>query len=317
MTGWQIAVKDGFRATRTGLAPPWSARGPTGAGLPPATPPVERCFPAVIDQGEQPLCTSAVVTAMASYYARRAEGREFEPSLLFNYRLSRGLGGDPDRDGSHILFSLAAWARYGLADEASWPLDLSRVNDDPPEEVYPSSAPRLQFRRLAGDAGDAGDTGDTGDTARRERLLTLLKEPLAVGVPVVFEVPLHLSTAGSFADGIFPVPRAGEALLGAHVVLLVGYDDHRPCGPGLTGAFRVRNSWGPGWGEDGYGWLPFAFVRQGPVRDSWLAVEPGWVTARTGGPAGDRVPAARRTGSLAGGGSRPVIAPRGSPAPAR
>jgi C1A family cysteine protease len=305
VTGWQIAVKDGFLTTGTDLAPPWSARGPTGTGLPPATDSIERWFPAVIDQGEQPLCTSAVITAMASYYARRAEGREFEPSLLFNYRLSRKLGGNPDRNGSHILFSLAAWTRYGLADEASWPLDLNRVNDDPPEEAYPSSAPRLQLRRLAGDAMPP------------EKLLTSLKTPLAVGVPVVFEVTLHLSTAGSFADGIFPVPHPREALLGTHVVLLVGYDENQPCGPGLTGAFRVRNSWGTRWGDDGYGWLPFAYVRQGPVRDSWLAIEPGWAATRDRGPADGRVPAPSREDSPVVGGSRSVIAQRGGPTPAR
>ncbi|MCA2227196.1 C1 family peptidase [Nonomuraea aurantiaca] len=305
MTGWQIAVKDGFLTTGTDLAPPWSARGPTGTGLPPATDSIERWFPAVIDQGEQPLCTSAVITAMASYYARRAEGREFEPSLLFNYRLSRKLGGNPDRNGSHILFSLAAWTRYGLADEASWPLDLNRVNDDPPEEAYPASAPRLQLRRLAGDAMPP------------EKLLTSLKTPLAVGVPVVFEVTLHLSTTGSFADGIFPVPHPREALLGTHVVLLVGYDENQPCGPGLTGAFRVLNSWGTRWGDDGYGWLPFAYVRQGPVRDSWLAIEPGWAATRDRGPADDRVPAPSREDSPVVGGSRSVIAQRGGPTPAR
>lgn len=37
---------------------------------------------------------------------------------------------------------------------------------------------------------------------------------------------------------------------GAHMVLIVGWDDDR-------GAWLMRNSWGTGWGDDGYGWIAY------------------------------------------------------------
>ena len=35
-----------------------------------------------------------------------------------------------------------------------------------------------------------------------------------------------------------------------HAIVLVGWDDSR-------GAWRLRNSWGPDWGEDGYMWIAY------------------------------------------------------------
>ncbi|GAB2839819.1 hypothetical protein GCM10022221_44010 [Actinocorallia aurea] len=109
-----------------------------------------------------------------------------------------------------------------------------------------------------------------------EDYLAALKSQLAVGVPVIIEVALHLSVGRSFKDGVIPRPHPRERLLGDHVALLVGYDENVNCGHERTGAFRVRNSWGCTWGEDGYGWLPFDHVREGWAFDSWIAVDSDW-----------------------------------------
>ena len=53
--------------------------------------------------------------------------------------------------------------------------------------------------------------------------------------------------------GTVPMPAPGEALLGGHAVLIVGYND-------ATHRFRVRNSWGPDWGDGGYFTMPYAYV---------------------------------------------------------
>lgn len=63
-------------------------------------------------------------------------------------------------------------------------------------------------------------------------------------------------TFGSYSGGIFEdCDHTGIN----HAVALVGWDDSQ----GPEGIWFMRNSWGPGWGEDGYMRMPYGCVRIG------------------------------------------------------
>ena len=68
-----------------------------------------------------------------------------------------------------------------------------------------------------------------------------------------------------YKDGVYE-PIIGEKYV--HAVCLCGWDDEK-------GAWLFKNSWGDGWGEEGYGWIYYGeeeFV--GPGHPVWLEVEP-------------------------------------------
>jgi hypothetical protein len=57
-------------------------------------------------------------------------------------------------------------------------------------------------------------------------------------------------------------PPAADPADGYHFVLAVGYDD-------ATGLVEIQNSWGPHFGDGGYGYLPYALF--GPSQDTLIA----------------------------------------------
>ena len=63
--------------------------------------------------------------------------------------------------------------------------------------------------------------------------------------------------------GISPVQQpAADPADGYHFVLAIGYDD-------ATGLVEIENSWGPKFGDNGYGYLPYALF--GPTQDTLIA----------------------------------------------
>jgi C1A family cysteine protease len=49
------------------------------------------------------------------------------------------------------------------------------------------------------------------------------------------------------------MPSPGEAVVGGHCVVAVGYDNSKR-------QFIIRNSWGTGWGLAGYFMMPFEYL---------------------------------------------------------
>ncbi len=92
-----------------------------------------------------------------------------------------------------------------------------------------------------------------------------MKGCLASGYPYVFGMTVYESFESQSVaqSGHAQMPAAGEQVVGGHAVLAVGYDDSQQW-------FIVRNSWGNGWGMQGYFTLPYAYMtNQGLTSDYW------------------------------------------------
>jgi C1A family cysteine protease len=116
-------------------------------------------------------------------------------------------------------------------------------------------------------------------------LLTAIKTNLAAGLPSFFGFTVYNSyTQASVANkGAIPYPIAGEKTVGGHAVVVAGYNDTlqikntSPGAAATTGALLIRNSWGTGWGDGGYGWLPYEYVLKGQATDWWTLISAKWV----------------------------------------
>ncbi len=88
-----------------------------------------------------------------------------------------------------------------------------------------------------------------------------IKAQLNAGYPVII---------GAEVDQGFVKARTGVIwksvqgrTLGGHAMVLVGYDDRRH-------AFKLLNSWGRDWGDAGYGWIDYDFIKK-VVNEAYVA----------------------------------------------
>ena len=92
-----------------------------------------------------------------------------------------------------------------------------------------------------------------------------MKNLLKLGYPFVFGILVYQSfmTNNVTRTGIVPMPISGERILGGHAICAVGYDD-------TTQMIKFANSWGRGWGNRGYGYIPYAYILNGSLcGDIW------------------------------------------------
>jgi hypothetical protein len=101
--------------------------------------------------------------------------------------------------------------------------------------------------------------------------LQVLRSFIAARFPIAFGFPVPCSLT---RHPDVPYRPTFDAIRGGQAVLAVGYDDRH--GASARGALLIRSSWGEGWGDGGYGWLPYRYVEQRLARDFWTLLCARW-----------------------------------------
>lgn len=147
------------------------------------------------------------------------------------------------------------------------PTDSFKIADNlgfAEESVFPSiSAAQKDGTKLFGQLLTIRPSNDVIANAKKNRFIKgfkaittvhALKKSLASDMPVMLGVAVYESTMKVGASGAWPLPAKGEESLGGHAITCVGYDN-------VKKHFIIRNSWGTSWGDKGYGYMPYAFVK--------------------------------------------------------
>lgn len=219
------------------------------------------CSP-IENQGALGSCTAHAGVGMLEYYERRTTGKHLDGSRLFLYKVTRQLLGFTGDDGAYLRDTMKAMVLFGVPPEKYWPYVEDKFNEDPSSFCFSfaQNYQALDYYRL----------DPSGLTPAQ--ILDSVKRNLAAELPAMFGFSVY-SSMPPLGDGKgeIPFPIRGDSLEGGHAVLAVGYDDAKKIA-GQTGALLIRNSWGTGWGDKGYGWLPYAYVLRGLADDFWSMV---------------------------------------------
>lgn len=253
--------------------------GPGIASSLPAQTDLREWCPAIEDQGSLGSCTANAAAGVVEYFERRSSGRYTDASRLFIYKTTRSLLGFTGDTGAWLRSTMGALALCGAPDEKYWPY----TDKDPAFDKEPSAfvyAIAHQYQAIAYFRHDA-------DSLRLSpaAVLESVKKYLAAGIPSMFGFWGFASFDQSDAPGAIPYPCPGESAEWGHAIVAVGYDDSKKitntaCNKTTMGALLIRNSWGTGWGEGGYGWLPYDYILGGLADDFWSVLSAQWIDSQ-------------------------------------
>ncbi|MEI6102008.1 MAG: C1 family peptidase, partial [Eubacteriales bacterium] len=221
--------------------------------------------PAVYDQGNEGSCTANAGCAGRSML-------EGDPNLTlsraFQYYMERSLLGTTEEDsGASIKDIILSMKQYGVCKEVDMPYIPGDFKTPPSEQAKKNA---LQYKIEGGKL--------LHGIAAIQTALCVRSQPVLLGMKVY----ASMESGKVAGTGVLPMPGRKEAFLGSHAVLVVGYLPELPSYLQETkkaakasrkkqaAYLVVRNSWGAGWGDKGYFYMPFAYVDKGYAFEAWI-----------------------------------------------
>ncbi len=198
----------------------------------------EKC-PPIYNQGAIGSCTAFSMGKGLREFMQRANGeRTPELSALWLYyeeRVHMGQEWIAKDSGANMADGMHVLKEQGCALDVHAPYVPNMFADKPRQAAYDSAAEWKIKESI--------ELASFDD----------VKTALAAGKPVAFGFIVYARFQFIGKDGMMTMPWKFEPKMGGHAVLAVGYDDAQE-------RLIVRNSWGSGWGDKGYFYMPYKFA---------------------------------------------------------
>jgi hypothetical protein len=152
----------------------------------------------------------------------------------------------PEIEGTSIRFALKVLNKIGCPPEKAWEYTDNKINIGEPESWSHLIA---RWNKI--------------DSYWRITNFDHLMESLLHLGPVVLGVGCYEEIFRPEPDGFVPYPKNPQYCYGGHAILACGFDR-------IKERILFKNSWGTSWGDKGYGWLGFDYVKSF-CWDAWAA----------------------------------------------
>jgi len=220
----------------------------------------------VKDQGSVGSCTAHASVAMYEYIYRNSTSEKIDDifSEKFTYYTTRvdiekGLASEDS--GAYVRDALKSLVKYGTCKETSFPyLRVGEKDSDfaevPSPSVYQEA---LRYQGLT-----YVNVPDGTTLSERQKAISTIKGILSGGNTLICGFICYDNLYDG-KNGVIPLPTQKNSVIGGHSVCLVGYNDQ-------TQMFKFKNSWGPSWGDKGYGYISYQYLLSGNLSDVWSLI---------------------------------------------
>lgn len=209
-------------------------------------------MPTVYDQGQLGSCTANAIAAHLDFDRQKQGESMITPSRLFIYYNERKDQNTVKSDsGASIRESVKTIVKMGACPESEWTYDINKFTKKPLKQCFTDAVKYegLTYQKVLPN-------------------VTTMKQVLASGLPftIGFTVYESFESDAVASNGIMPMPKSSEAVLGGHAVLVVGYTTKNG-----QNYWIVRNSWGADWGDKGYFYMPEQYLLNADLAsDFWV-----------------------------------------------